>query len=131
MNTSSKDQRISRLAAAAAERSAATRSRAQRSINKLRNKGQPITFVSVAREAEVSTSFLYQNTDLRNEIVRHRRINTSPAPKASNATTESLRTKLSTALESNKRLTEQVDTLRLENQALRSRLLDEAHRRSS
>lgn len=127
MTADDRERRTARLAEAAAARTADAAARARRAITKFHHAGQPITFVSVARAAGVSTSFLYQRADLRREIGEHRastgtRTSTSPA---SSATVESLRTKLTVAVGRNRELTEQIAVLRTENEALRSRLLDQ------
>jgi len=120
-----RERRTARLAEAAA-RTADSTARARRAITKMRNTGQPITFVSVARTAGVSTSFLYGHPELRRQIGEHRNRITGPphTPAASSATVESLRTKLAVAVQRNCDLTEEVAILRTENTALRSRLLE-------
>lgn len=126
MTTDDRERRIARLANAAAARSADTTARARRAITKLHHTGQPITFVSVARTAGVSTSFLYQHPELRREVREHR-TRTADHPQtrtASSATAESLRTKVQVALQRNRDLTEEVAVLRSENEVLRSRVLE-------
>ncbi|OBB86586.1 DUF6262 family protein [Mycolicibacterium peregrinum] len=132
MTADDRELRTARLAEAAAARTADAAARARRAITKLHATGQPITFVSVARTAGVSTSFLYQHPDLRREV-RERR---SPAASrtststASSATVESLRTKLAVAVQRNRDLTEEVAVLRAENEALRSRVLEQRSTRT-
>ena len=58
--------------AAARRRAAATRKRAVTALRRMDNAGQPITFDTVAREAHVSRSWLYNQPDLRAEIERLR-----------------------------------------------------------
>jgi DNA-binding transcriptional regulator YdaS (Cro superfamily) len=91
----------------------------------MHNTGQPITFVTVARNAGVSTSFLYQNSQIRDDITARRTATTATATKsaASSASLQSLRTKLATTTARNRELTEQIAQLRIENETLRSRLL--------
>lgn len=126
MSDEDRQQRIDRLTGAAALRSTDAAARAQRAITKLRTAGQAITFISVSRTANVSTSFLYQHPDLRRTIEEHRTRPAGPATttSASSATVESLRTKLTVALKRNRDLTEELAALRTENTALRSRLLE-------
>ncbi len=79
----------------------------------------------MAKTAGVSTSFLYQHSQLRAEITS-RRTQHAPnetTPSASRATVESLRTKLAAATNRNRQLAEQVAQLTTENQTLRSHLL--------
>ncbi len=133
MTTDDRERRTARLAEAAAARSADAVARARRAITKLHSTGQPITFVSVARTAGVSTSFLYQHPELRREVGerRNRTAGHPHTPTASSATVESLRTKLQVALQRNRELVEEVAALRTENQVLRSRVLELSHRRTS
>lgn len=72
MTADDRQQRITRLAEAAAARTADATARTRRALTKLNHTGQPITFVALARTAGVSTSFLYQHADLRREISAHR-----------------------------------------------------------
>lgn len=127
MITDDRDRRIARLAEAAAGRSTDATARARRAITKLQSTGQPITFVSVARTATVSTSFLYQHPELRREINERRTPSAAKPgpPSVSAATVESLRTKLAVAMQRNRDLTEEIAVLRAENAALRSRLLEQ------
>jgi hypothetical protein len=101
VTTNDRDRRTARLAEAAAARTADATARARRAITKLHNTGQPVTFVSVARTAGVSTSFLYQHAELRREIGEHRTHTAGHAstPTASSAAVESLRTKLAVAVQ--------------------------------
>ena len=127
MTTDDRERRTARLAEAAATRTADASARARRALTKLRSTGQPITFVSVARTAGVSTSFLYQHPELRREVGEHRTHTAGHphTPTASSATVESLRTKLAVAVQRNRALAEEIAVLRTENNALRSRLLEQ------
>ena len=60
------------IIAAAHRRSAATRKRAVTALRRMENAGAPITFDAVAREAQVSRSWLYNQGDLRAEVERLR-----------------------------------------------------------
>lgn len=123
--SSDRDQRIARLAVAAAARTVDAETRARRAIIKLENRSEPVSFMSVARLAEVSTSFLYQHPGLRAEITR-RRSSSQPAsrPTAESASAASLRTKLRVAMERCSALTAELAALRAENEALRSALIE-------
>ena len=55
--------------AAARRRAASTRKRAVTALRRMENAGAPITFDTVAREAHVSRSWLYNQGDLRAEQV--------------------------------------------------------------
>ncbi|MGH3502753.1 MAG: DUF6262 family protein [Nocardioidaceae bacterium] len=70
------------LIAAARERAEATRTRALRALRRLDETGAAVTFEAIAREADVSRSWLYGQADLRAEIeaLRTRTRPCSPAP---------------------------------------------------
>lgn len=70
------------LLVAARKRSSQTRSRAESAIERIADAGTPVTFDSVAREAGVSRSWLYAQTDLRTEIHRLRQRTPSAASPA-------------------------------------------------
>jgi hypothetical protein len=97
------------LLAAAQQRAEHTRQRAVAALRRLDSTGQPVTFDSVAREAEVSRSWLYAQADLRNEIERLRaRHQASPAsavpPERQRASDTSLLRRLEAASERIRRL---------------------------
>jgi Family of unknown function (DUF6262) len=60
------------LTAAARRRSQTTRQRAEAALRRLDAAGKPITFDALAREANVSRSWLYSQPDLRSQIQRLR-----------------------------------------------------------
>ncbi|GAA1013820.1 MULTISPECIES: DUF6262 family protein [Tsukamurella] len=124
MSNGDRDHRTARLTAAAAARTTSATARARRAITRLHNTGQPVTFVAVARAADVSTSFLYKQTQLRQDIDAKRGTATAGIERSRAASAESLRTKLATAIDRNRELTEQLEQLHTENEALRSRLLE-------
>ena len=72
------------LLAAAQQRAEHTRRRAVAALRRLDATGKPVTFETVAREAGVSRSWLYAQTDLRTEIerlrTRHRASTASAVP---------------------------------------------------
>lgn len=126
MSGDDRERRTARLAEAAAARTTDAAARARRAITRLHNTGQPITFIAVARAAGVSTSFLYQHTQIRDDITARRIVSPAAATTAQSSVAglDSLRTKLATAIARNRELTDQVEQLRTENEALRSRLLE-------
>ena len=124
MSNGDRDHRTARLTAAAAARTTSATARARRAITRLHNTGQPVTFIAVARTADVSTSFLYNHPQLRQEIDAKRGTAPAGTDRSTAASAESLRTKLATAIDRNRELTEQLERLRTENEALRSRLLE-------
>jgi hypothetical protein len=60
------------IVTAARRRATATRRRAIAAIRRMDNAGQPISFDAVAREGQISRSWLYNQPDLRAEIERLR-----------------------------------------------------------
>ena len=82
MSADDRERRTARLTAAAAARTTDATARARRAITRLRNTGQPVTFVDVARDAGVSTSFLYQHSQLRDDITNLRTTTTTTATAA-------------------------------------------------
>lgn len=79
MTADDRERRTARFPEAAAARTADAAARARRAITRLHATRQPITFVSVARTAGVSTSFLYQHPELRREVGEHRTRERGPA----------------------------------------------------
>lgn len=125
MTATDRTERIARLTEAASARRTAAESRTRRALIKLENAGEPITFASVARAAAVSTSFLYQHTELRGVIEKHRTsVVSRRRPDAEAASAASLRTKLQMALQRNRELAEEIVVLRAENTALLGRVLE-------
>ena len=102
---------------AARRRAAATRRRAVAAIRRMDNAGQPISFDAVAREAQVSRSWLYNQPDLRAEIERLRaRRDARPTeprlPDRQRASDTSLRRRLEVATERNRQLETEIRHLR-------------------
>lgn len=97
------------ITAAAARRAAATRRRAIAALRRLDTTGTVITFETVAREAGVSRSWLYTQTDLRSEIerlrTRHRSVPAyRPVPDRQRASDASLLRRLEAATTRNRQL---------------------------
>jgi hypothetical protein len=105
---------------AARRRAAATYKRATTTLRRMDNSGIPVTFDAVAREAQVSRSWLYNQPELRAEIERLRarqspRSPARPVPDRQRASDTSLLRRLDTA-------TERIRHLEKENQQLREAL---------
>ena len=88
--------------AAARRRAAATRKRAVTALRRMENTGAPITFDAVAREAQVSRSWLYNQDDLRAEVERLRQqpphsMPTTAIPNRQRASNDSLLRRLEIA----------------------------------
>ena len=106
--------------AAARQRSQATRRRALTALRRLDTAGTPINFDVVAREAQVSRSWLYNQPDLRAEIERLRSRQgpvTRTIPDRQRATNASLRQRLQVA-------TDRVRQLEANNNRLRRALAE-------
>jgi hypothetical protein len=104
------------LAEAAARRHERTRSKAIQALRELDRAGGPVTFTAVAEAAGISRSWLYTQPDIRSQIQRLRDTSGQSRPAAipgrQRATDASLRSRLATALERNRQLTEENSRLR-------------------
>ena len=107
------------LTTAAKQRHELTRAKAIAALHDLDRAGAKITFEAVADHAGVSRSWLYTQTDLKDEIRRLRARNqpqhTTPTPARQRATDASMRQRLDLALRRNRELA-------TENQQLRRQL---------
>ena len=108
------------LIKAAQQRAEQTRRRAVAALRRLDTTGKPITFESVAREAGVSRSWLYAQTDLRHEVERfrarhQRQPSSSVPPQRQRASDTSLLRRLEAA-------TERIRRLESDNRELRDAL---------
>ncbi|MGX6604044.1 DUF6262 family protein [Micromonosporaceae bacterium Da 78-11] len=96
------------LIAAARQRAAATHRRAVAALRRMDTTGTVITFETVAREARVSRSWLYNQPDIRAEIDRLRARHRAPAarltPDRQRASDASLLRRLQVATERNRQL---------------------------
>jgi hypothetical protein len=104
-------------AEAAARRHERTRSKAIQALRELDRGGRPVTFAAVASAAGISRSWLYTQTDIRDQIQRLRTARTSEGagiPAGQRATDESLRARLTAALRRNQALAD--DNARLRRQ---------------
>ena len=107
------------LSTAAKQRHELTRAKAIAALHVLDRAGAKITFEAVADHAGVSRSWLYTQTDLKDEIRRLRAHNqpqhATPTPARQRASDDSLRQRLDLALRRNHKLA-------TENQQLRRQL---------
>jgi hypothetical protein len=108
------------IIAAAHRRATATRKRAESALRRMDNTGQLITFDAVAKQAQVSRSWLYNQSDLRAEIERLRARQGSapphrPIPDRQHASEPSLLQRLASA-------TDRIRHLEQENKQLREAL---------
>jgi hypothetical protein len=104
------------IVASAHRRSQITRSKAVQALRAMDAAGEPITFDTVAKRAQVSRSWLYAQPDLRAEIERlralHRRAPTSPVPARQRASDTSLLRRLQAAQQHIRQLTDENRKLR-------------------
>lgn len=106
------------LQRAAAARHESAIARARNAIEQLDRAGIPVTFAAVASAAGVSRSWLYTDADLRDAITGLRRIrpaNSTAAPAAQRASTDSLLERLNSARD-------EITRLRAENTTLHAQL---------
>jgi hypothetical protein len=116
--------RVDRLTVAAREKSADKVAAANRAITKLTSSGASVTFASIAREAGVSTDFLYRNAPLRERISELRTSPTrSAAPLLERPSGASQIVQIAALKKSVTELRHQRDELRRENEVLRGELL--------
>jgi hypothetical protein len=101
------------LAAAAARRTAVARQRAENALLALRNSGQPVNVAKLARDANVSRSWLYTQPDLMAAL--RQLAGRAPTPRSAPATERSLSVRLAAALARNQRLQQRVDVLTEQN----------------
>ena len=108
------------LATAARQRHEHTRAKAIAAMHELDRAGAVLTFESVARHAGVSRSWIYTQTDIKDEIRRlrdqRRRQPSTPIPAPQRASDDSLRRRLEIANRRNRELAD-------ENQRLRRQLV--------
>ena len=69
---SDRDERIARLSAASEQKKQDALVATENAIQKLQKEGKSITFKSIAREAGVSTSYLYKYPELKEKISKLR-----------------------------------------------------------
>jgi small-conductance mechanosensitive channel len=104
------------IIASAHHRSQITRSKAIQTLREMDAAGDPITFQTVARRAQVSRSWLYAQPDLRAEIEKlrtaHRRSPDSQIPTRQRSSDASLRQRLEAANTRLRQLAEENRTLR-------------------
>jgi hypothetical protein len=107
------------LIKAARQRHENTRAKAIAAMHELDRSGAVLTFESVARHAGVSRSWIYTQTDLKDEIRRlrnqYRPEPSTPVPTGQRASDDSLRRRLEIANQRNRELAD-------ENQRLRRQL---------
>ncbi|MCW2763951.1 MAG: hypothetical protein JWR85_4152 [Marmoricola sp.] len=131
MSRAGRDDRVSRLAAAAKVKSETAHSKARRAILALENRGLTVNFRTVADEAGVSRDFLYRSPEIRQLISDRRRrppAVLNPSPQATRNSEASATVKLAVATAALQRLREENRRLREENARLLGDLRSERRR---
>jgi hypothetical protein len=108
------------LAAAAAQRSADARQRAETALLALRSSGQKASVAALAKKANVSRSWIYTQPDLLAGL--RTLAGGAPAPRSAAATERSLQVRLAAALGRNQRLEQRVKILTEQNEQQRQQL---------
>lgn len=72
MSKHNREERIARLSAASEQKKQDALIATEKAIRKLQKEGKVITFKAVAREAQVSTSYLYKYPELKEKIAKLR-----------------------------------------------------------
>ena len=118
------NRKIEALQEAAAQKARESASRVEKALEKIIKQGQIISFKSVAQAANVSTAYLYKQSDLRSRIEKLRdqqkqRPFSKQTPPASD---NSKSVMISTFRSENKRLRAEIEGLRRINEGLTGRL---------
>lgn len=120
------------LIRAAQQRHEHTRAKAIAAMHELDRTGAALTFESVARHAGVSRSWIYTQTDLKDEIRRlraqHRPEPGTPLPTRQRASDDSLRQRLEIANRRNHELADENQRLRRQLACALGQLRDETGR---
>lgn len=121
------EQRVARLKLAAREKSEEKLALASRAITKLDASGVSVTFASVAKQAGVSTDFLYRTEALRLRIMGIRsKVNSARAvPRAESTAHASRDVQIGVLRAAVNELRQERDFLRQENETLRGELISQ------
>jgi len=107
---------VSMLQQAARRRSDEARDRVAYAIAAIDRRGDRVSFAAVAERANVSRQWLYTQDDLRQqiEVLRARQSGLQPVATAQRASDQSVRARLTLALEDNRRLRDEITQLKHE-----------------
>ena len=115
--------KIEALRSAAAQKALVTAERVDKALERMIKQGQIISFQSVATTANVSTAYLYKQSDLRNRIETLRdQQKQKPKLKQPPASDSSKSVIISTLREENKKLRAEIEGLRRINEGLTGRI---------
>lgn len=106
---------VEHLREAATRKRQVTRRRVEQTLKEMDDAGTPVSVAAVSKAAGVSRSWIYETPDVLEAIVRRREAQQRSGPgvpAAQQASEASLRERLATALEDNRRLRSEVSELR-------------------
>ena len=125
MSKHNREERIARLSAASEQKKQDAASATEKAIRKLQKEGKVITFKAVAREAQVSTSYLYKYPELKEKIAKlreeQRRSGKRVMPVASDNSKNRIITHLKRRI---KDLEQEITQLRQANESLAGRAFE-------
>ncbi|NJO63074.1 MAG: hypothetical protein HC836_34095 [Richelia sp. RM2_1_2] len=124
MNKHIREERIARLSAASEQKKQDALNATQKAIRKLQQQGKVISFNAVAREAEVSTSYLYKYPELKNKIAKLREEQKRSGRKIPVASDNSKNLIIGHLKKRIKELEQQITQLRQANQSLAGRVFE-------
>ncbi|MEA5596829.1 DUF6262 family protein [Rivularia sp. UHCC 0363] len=119
-----REERIARLSAASEQKKQDALNATQKAIRKLQQQGKVISFNAVAREAEVSTSYLYKYPELKNKIAKLREEQKRSGRKIPVASDNSKNRIIGHLKKRIKELEQQITQLRQANQSLAGRVFE-------
>ena len=125
MSKHNREERIARLSAASEQKKQDALTATEKAIRKLQKEGKAITFKAVAREAQVSTSYLYKYPELKEKIAKlreeQRRSGKRVMPVASDNSKNRIITHLKRRI---KDLEQEITQLRQANESLAGRAFE-------
>ncbi|NJN11183.1 MAG: hypothetical protein HC836_40790 [Richelia sp. RM2_1_2] len=124
MSKQIREERVARLSAASEQKKQDALNATQKAIRKLQQQGKVISFNAVAREAEVSTSYLYKYPELKNKIAKLREEQKRSGRKIPVATDNSKNRIIGHLKKRIKELEQQLTQLRQANQSLAGRVFE-------
>jgi chromosome segregation ATPase len=118
------NRKIEALRSSAAQKARESAERVEKALERIIKQGQAISFKSVAQAANVSTAYLYKQSDLRNRIetLRDQQKQRPKLKQPPPASDNSKSVIISTFKEENKRLRNQILELRRINESLTGKL---------
>ena len=119
-----REERIARLSAASEQKKQDALNATQKAIRKLQQQGKVISFNAVAREAEVSTSYLYKYPELKNKIAKLREEQKRSGRKIPVASDNSKNRIIGHLKKRIKELEQQITQLRQANQSLAGKVFE-------